>query len=253
MAPAQPTERKATRSLDGRPFQTRAQHGYPKKEALGGNVAAASNGNRGAELRSEPAPGPAKSPTASGAVPIAMAVRGPIYTATAAQGFDSAQLINAALANKVVGKHNPRRLLVADPAGPSTSGGKHARQTITLVPVSGEGGTVMCGWLDVAKKAAGLRDYRSVGDQFRGRYGHALDITPEEYLGIVRELEVLMKTIGVAASHEVTEPAKQAAQVAQKIAVVEADEPEEGLRPLTIGLAAVLLVMAVGSIVWMLQ
>jgi len=211
---------------------------------------AASNGDQGANLKVQPAaPG---TPSAPGPVPIAVAARGPIYTATAAQGFDSASLINAALANKVVGKQTPRRVLVADPSGPSTSGGKHARQTITLVPVSGQGGTVMCGWLDVAKKTAGLRDYRAVNDQFRGRYGQALDITPEEYLGILRELEGLMKTIGVAASHEVTEPMKQAAQVAQAIAETKTAEPD-GMRPLTIGLAVVLLLVAVGSIVWLLR
>ena len=189
-----------------------------------------------------------------GAAAIPMAKRGMIYTATAAQGFDSSQLINAAMVNKLVGKQTPRRIVVAEPDGPSTSGGKHARQVITLAPVAGQGGTVMCGWLDIAKKTAGLRDFRSVADQFKGRYGFAIDITPEEYLEIVRELEVLMKTIGVVASHEVSEPAKQAAKVAQQIATPDVAEPEGvGMQAFTVVLAGGLLVGAIVAVVWLMR
>jgi len=191
-------------------------------------------------------------PAAQPAAPIPAAKMGAIYTATAAQGFDSATLINAAMANKHVGKTVQRRVVVAEPDGPSTSGGKHARQTITLAPVTaGQGGTVMCGWLDVAKKMAGLRDFRAVSDQYKGRYGAVLDITAEDYLGIVRDLEALMKTIGVVATHEITEPAKQAAKVAENIAEPEPEEP--AIKPLAIVLAGVLLVVAVGAIVWLMR
>ncbi len=190
--------------------------------------------------------------TAAAAIP--MAKRGMIYTATAAQGFDSAQLINAAMANKHVGKQVPRRVLVAEPDGPSTSGGKHARQVVTLAPVSGQGGTIMCGWLDLAKKTAGLRDFRSVAEQYRGRYSLVIDITPDEYLGIVRELEVLMKTIGVVASHEVApEPVKQAAKVAQQIEKPELAEPEgTGMKALSLVLAGIMLVGAIAAVAWLM-
>lgn len=214
---------------------------------------ATSSGNSGAAGKTQPGVGePVPAQPMQAAVP--MAKRGMIYTATAAQGFDSAQLINAAMANKHVGKATPRRIVVAEPDGPSTSGGKHARQVITLAPVEGQGGTVMCGWLDLAKKTAGLRDFRSVADQYRGRYGAAIDITAEDYLGIVRELEGLMKTIGVVASHEVSEPAKQAAKVAEQIAAPDGPEPEgAGMKALTLVLASVLLVGAVAAVVWLMR
>jgi hypothetical protein len=172
--------------------------------------------------------------TAPGAVP--MAKRGMIYTMTAARGVNSAELINAAMAKKQVGKATPRRVVVAAPDGPSTSGGKHARQSITLVPVSGQGSTVMCGWLDVAQKTAGLRDYASVGDQYRARYGHPLDVTTEEYGALVRDLQGLLKTIGVSASEEVSEgprPAQTAAVVAEGAA-----------NPMTVVIAVALAALA---------
>jgi hypothetical protein len=173
--------------------------------------------------------------TAPGAVP--MAKRGMIYTMTAAQGVNSAELINAAMSKKQVGKATPRRVVVAAPDGPSTSGGKHARQSITLVPVSGQGSTVMCGWLDVAQRAAGLRDYPSVGEQFRARYGHALDVTAEEYGALVRDLEGLLKTIGVSATQEVSEgPRPSAANV------VSAESG--GTQPLTVVIAVTLAAVA---------
>jgi len=208
-----------------------------------------SGSSNGAAANIEPAAQPAARAVAA---PIPAAKMGAIYTATAAQGFDSATLINAAMANKHVGKTVQRRVVVAEPDGPSTSGGKHARQTITLAPVTaGQGGTVMCGWLDVAKKMAGLRDFRAVSDQYKGRYGAVLDITAEDYLGIVRDLEGLMKTIGVVATHEITEPAKQAAKVAENIAEPEPEEP--AIKPTAMVLAAVLLVGAVGAIVWLMR
>ncbi len=214
---------------------------------------ATSGGNSGSSNSSAANTQAAAQPAARAvAAPIPAAKMGAFYTATAAQGFDSAALINAAMLNKLVGKTVQRRVVVAGPDGPSTSGGKHARQTITLAPATaGQGGTVMCGWLDVAKKTAGLRDYRAVSDQYKGRYGAALEITAEDYLGIVRDLEGLMKTIGVVATHEITEPLKQAAKVAANIAEPEPEEP--AIKPLAIVLAGVLLVVAVGAIMWLMR
>ena len=80
-----------------------------------------------------------------------------VYTVLAREGVNAAQLINARLAKKTIGKVDPRRVEVATPHGPSTSGGKKARQSITLIPVSGDAPAIMFGWMDVAQKVAELR------------------------------------------------------------------------------------------------
>jgi hypothetical protein len=186
------------------------------------------------------------------ATPMQMGARGPIYTMTAAQGANAAELINAGLAKKTVGKAVQRRIVVAPPDGPSTQGGKHARQTITLAAVEGTHATVMCGWLDVAQKAAGLRDYKAVADQFKARTGKPLDVTAEEYLTIINELEKFMSVIKVEVTHELVNTVEKAAVVAQNIAKVE-PEPEPPSRTMLIIVGAVIVVAAVGMVIALLR
>jgi hypothetical protein len=181
-----------------------------------------------------------------------MGARGPIYTMTAAQGANAAELINAGLAKKTVGKALQRRIVVAPPDGPSTQGGKHARQTITLAAVEGQHAAVMCGWLDVAQKTAGLRDYRAVADQFKARTGKPLDVTAEEYLSIINELEKFMSIIKVSVTHEQVDSVQKAAAVAQKIASV-APEAEPPSRTLLVVVGAAILVAAIGMVIALLR
>jgi hypothetical protein len=192
-------------------------------------------------------------PAVKPAMPMQMGARGPIYTMTAAQGASAAELINSGMAKKAVGKNVQRRVLVAAPDGPSTQGGKHARQTITLSPVEGQqGAIIMCGWLDVAKKEAGLRDYKAVAEQFKARSGKQIDLTPEEYLSIINELEKFMGIIKVSVTHERVNSVEKAAVVAQNIAEVE-PEPEPPSRTMLIVVGAVIVVAAIGMVVALLR
>jgi hypothetical protein len=147
---------------------------------------------------------------ASAAQPNHAALRGQIYTVLAREGINAAELINTALKKKEVGKVAPRRVEVIAPHGPSTSGGKKARQSITLVPVSGSGGTIMFGYLDVAQKVAELRDYAVVAQQYRARYGSRLEITLPEYEAMTKELTGLLGTLGFRIETAEEEAAKDA-------------------------------------------
>ncbi len=184
--------------------------------------------------------------------PIPIGSRGAIYTVTAAAGANAADLVNAGMIKKVVGKANPRRVMVAPPDGPSTSGGKFARQTITLASVSGQGAAIMCGWLDVAQKAASLRDYRAVSEHHKARTGKDLDITAEEYLGVLHDLEGLLKALQVNLTHETSDPVQKAAQVAQSIAEQE-PEPEPSNPVVTIVASVGLAVAAIVALVMLLR
>jgi hypothetical protein len=129
-------------------------------------------------------------PWAAGVVPAAK--RGAIYTMTAREGLDAAELVNAAFGRKTIGKLTPRKLEVVAPDGPSTAGGKRARQTIRLTPVSGEAGTVMCGALEVAQKVVELRTYATLAQQYQARFGEPCDITAEEYTALCRDLQMTL-------------------------------------------------------------
>ena len=194
----------------------------------------------------------ASTPPKAAAQPMPIGARGAIYTVTAAKGANAADLVNAGMISKLVGKATPRRVMVAAPDGPSTSGGKHARQTITLVPVSGQGVSIMCGWLDVAQKAASLRDYRALSEHHHARTGKTLDVTADEYLAIIHDLENLLRALQVNVTHDTSDAVQKAAQVAQNI---EDSEPEvEPTKPAFVVAAGVaMFIAAVISIVLLLR
>jgi len=128
-----------------------------------------------------------------------------IYTVLAREGVNAAELVNTALRKRPVGKAVPRRVEVIAPHGPSTSGGRKARQSITLVPVSGSGPAIMVGFLDVAQKTAELRDHAAVAQQYRARFCTTLEMTGDEYQTFVKDLSGLLTTMGFRISTQVEE------------------------------------------------
>lgn len=155
-------------------------------------------------------PGAAKVETAEVAAARPQAAAAPtkqIYTMLAREGVNASELINTAMRKRPLGRQAPRRVEVIAPHGPSTSGGKKARQSITLAPVAGAGPAIMIGHLDVAQKAAELRDHSAVAQQYRARFGSALDIDAGEYQTLVKELSGLLNTMGFAISTQVEEDA----------------------------------------------
>lgn len=143
-------------------------------------------------LETHPGAGRVEAPLA-GSVPKAQ--RAAVYTVMAHQAVNVAELLNRGLHKKTICK-DPRHIEVTEPSGPSTQGGKRARQSITLVPISGEGGVIMCGWLDVAQREAELRDYDEVSAQFKQRFGQRFDATREEYEKLMGELRGMIAQLG---------------------------------------------------------
>lgn len=119
-----------------------------------------------------------------------------LYTLHAEQAVNAAELINSAFRKRVVGSVVPRRLEVAPPSGPSTSGGKKARQSITLVQTVQPGTAVMIGFLDVAQKSLGVRAYELVAKQYEARFHNAFETTQPEYEELTRELTGLLTSLG---------------------------------------------------------
>lgn len=165
-----------------------------------------------------------KGPAAQPAAKAAGAPRGQIYTVMAREGINAAEVVNTALKKREVGSETPRRVEVIAPHGPSTSGGKKARQSITLVPVSGQGAGLMCGFLDVAQKKVALRDYALVAEQYRKRFGARFDVTAEEYAGLAAQLSGILETLGFKVEAE----AESGGAAPQAQGAEDADALEEG-------------------------
>jgi hypothetical protein len=87
-----------------------------------------------------------------------------------------ADLVKATFARRSYGAA-PYRLRIDEPDGPSTAGGLHARQPISLVSNLDSAPAVVCGWVDVAKKEAQLRSYGVVVRRHQGRNADAMEKT----------------------------------------------------------------------------
>ncbi len=125
-----------------------------------------------------------------------------MYTVLAREGVNVAQLLNTALSKRTLGKLTPRRLEVAAPIGQSTQGGKKARQSVTLIPIAGEGPSVMCGWIDAAQKVAELRDYDDVASQYKSRFGAKFEVSAEEYATLIKDLSRMLQPLGFQIAEE---------------------------------------------------
>jgi len=109
-------------------------------------------------------------------------------TVVAQEAMDIGDHLLLLFSKKTVGENPRMRVDVAKPDGPSTEGGKKARQTISLVPVEGVSGKVMVGWLDVGQKRVEVRSFRVVRHQYYDRYGTDFRVSQWEYEEIAKEL-----------------------------------------------------------------
>ncbi|MEM7678479.1 MAG: hypothetical protein AAF449_21015, partial [Myxococcota bacterium] len=72
-------------------------------------------------------------------------------------------LLNLRFAKERFGTERPRYLRIREPDGPSTNGGRVARQAITLVDFQEDArSTIVCGFIDTVAKKAELRGFAMV-------------------------------------------------------------------------------------------
>lgn len=116
-------------------------------------------------------------------------------TMVSQQAMEMSQLLTLRFARQAVGSEVPKRLTVQAPDGPSTEGGKRARQSIVLTPVDeGAPGAVMCGWLDIAQRAAELRTHAVVSQSHEDRYHKPLDVAQEQYDALMTDVLNLLSS-----------------------------------------------------------
>ncbi len=116
-------------------------------------------------------------------------------TMVSQQAMEMSQLLTLRFARQVVGDEIPKRLMVQEPDGPSTGGGKMARQSIVLAPNDGSAaGGIMVGWLDIAQKAAELRMHGVVAAHHAERYGAPLDVAPAQYDALMTDVVTMLSS-----------------------------------------------------------
>ncbi|QRN94623.1 hypothetical protein JRI60_36695 [Archangium violaceum] len=99
-----------------------------------------------------------------------------------------AERLRDRFSKKIYGRTPHRVLRIDEPEGPSTAGGRLARQSISLIPRRGTAPTIVCGWVDVSKKEAQLRGHESVSKRYAAHHGTPLDLPAEDYERCIDDL-----------------------------------------------------------------
>jgi hypothetical protein len=112
----------------------------------------------------------------------------------ASQAVALAELLLLKFAKERYGTTVPRVVKVLEPDGPSTDGGRKARQPLVLMPERGpENRGVMCGWIDGAKQMGELRSYAVINQAFQARHNEALDLSRGEYDRFLQAVQEFLK------------------------------------------------------------
>jgi hypothetical protein len=114
------------------------------------------------------------------------------------QAAHTSDLINLKFAEIRFGTTTKRMLRVRDVDGPSTDGGRKARQSIVLQAEDNAGGAaIVCGWIDVVAHNAEMKSYVIVAQSYQDRYGVPLDIARSEYARAIDQLVAYLRELRI--------------------------------------------------------
>lgn len=142
----------------------------------------------------------------------------PLRTMFANHSALLAEELRVGLAKKVYGRGPHRVLRIDEPEGPSTAGGKLARQSISLVPRKGSGPSLVCGWVDVSKREAQLRNFDAVARRYEAHHGEPLELRADEYERFLTDVEEVLTRAVIKVRVMVPEEAPGARVVAPAVA-----------------------------------
>ncbi len=103
------------------------------------------------------------------------------FTVHASEAMEMADLLNLKFAAERYGTTKARFVKVREPDGPSTDGGRKARQSVLLSTGKEDDPDILCGFIDVVKRTAELRTYPVVKSAWDGRFQQELDLSRGEY------------------------------------------------------------------------
>lgn len=114
----------------------------------------------------------------------------PDRTIHAQQALEFTDVFDFKFGPAVYGVRRPRRLELSKPDGPSTAGGRLARQNMVLIPVDEtKASPIVVGWVDVSNKKGELRSFRMLGKQFEARHHRGIDLEADAYSKLEEELQ----------------------------------------------------------------
>lgn len=113
------------------------------------------------------------------------------------QAIQLSELLAIKFAHQTFGTSLRRVVKVTEPDGPSTDGGRKARQAIVLAAEDNSSNDIVSGFVDVARRSAELRSYAVVGQQYQARHHVPVDLTKGEYDRFLADLLDFLKMQGI--------------------------------------------------------
>lgn len=126
-------------------------------------------------------------------------------TTFASRAVIVATAITARFKDQQFGAAVKRKVRVDEPEGPSTGGGKKARQPLSLVAVQAGAPALVCGFVDVVTNEAELRSYGALASRYFARHNLMPDVSEVEYNRFLEELRATLTAVGISRvelSHE---------------------------------------------------
>jgi hypothetical protein len=123
------------------------------------------------------------------------------YTTVAGTVAMNTGLLTSRLSGVKVGSQG-RVLKVQEPSGPSTQGGRNARQALML---SAGAESPVIGWVDFGQGTGEVKNYESVLQAWSARYARPFDVTRENYADFRAELLAQLKALKVQVSSDAAE------------------------------------------------
>lgn len=111
-------------------------------------------------------------------------------TAFAQAALAVSDLVAAKFSGTKFGGSIPRIVKVQAPNVPSTGGGKQARESVILLPETGDTAhAVTAGFIDVGLRSVELRTFANLDQTYQQRHKTRLDLPKAEYEAFVKELQ----------------------------------------------------------------
>ena len=117
----------------------------------------------------------------------------PSRTVHAQQAMEITDLFSYKFGALRFGQSTPRRLKLQEPDGPSTAGGRQARQSLVLIPDGEAPQTTVLGWVDSVQRRGEIKSLAALGQHYRQRFDDALDLEVAEFDRMVAELRGFLK------------------------------------------------------------
>ncbi len=165
-------------------------------------------------------------------------------TAFAQAALAISDLLAAKFSGTKFGGSVPRVVRVQAPQVPSTGGGKQARESVVLMPETGDQSqAITAGFVDVGLRAVELRTFAAVSGPYAQRFGKALDLPKKEYDAFIEELKNFLQPEGYVI--KIVDASDQEAKAARVQRAEEAHQKGGGTNMTPIIIGAIVVVTAV--------